>query len=342
MTPEGEALDLSGLTGPQRAAVLLLMLGDRYGAAVWSMLSQEEVRKVSRAMVELGSIGPETVETLIVDFISRLSHSGAITGSSDRTEELLAKIFPADQVQAILADIKGASGRRLWQRLTQTDPEVFAAFLRNEYPQTAAVILSRLSPDYAARVVAVLPDDMAADVLNRMLRLDGVDGVAMARIEDVLKGEFMGGNARAAPADPHQLMAEVFNSFDRQTEARLLSALDQTNSHSAKRIRELMFTFEDLASLDPGSIQTVLRFVDKDALGRALKGASEEIRGVFFANMSTRAAKALQEDMANLGSIRLKEAEDAQSSMVVIAKGLAAKGEIMIAKHRAHEEELVF
>lgn len=342
MSAEPDTLDLSGLSGTQRAAVLLLMLGERYGAPIWSMLSEEEVKKVSRAMIELGSIEADTVESLIVDFVTRLSSSGGVTGTPDRAEELLGKIFPADQAQAILSDIKGASGRRLWQKLSEIDAPVLTAFLAGEYPQTAAVVLSRVHRDYAARVLALLPEDFAADVVARMLRLEPVREEALQRIEDLLKSEFVAAKGRPPVQDPHALVAEVFNGFDRQTEARFMAALDHTDSGSAKKVRDLMFTFEDLSKLDPGSIQTVLRFVDKDVLGRALKGASEEVRAVFFANMSSRAAKNLQDEMASLGPIRVKEAEEAQSAMSAVAKDLAAKGEIMIARQQAAEEELVF
>ena len=140
--------DLNELTGPQRAAVMLLMLGEKHGGPIWAMLEEDEVKQVSYAMAQLGSIEAKTVEGLIVDFVSRLSAGGAVTGSLDRTEELLAKIFPPEQVSAIISEIKGASGRGMWQRLSHIDADILATYLRKEYPQTVAVILSRISPDH--------------------------------------------------------------------------------------------------------------------------------------------------------------------------------------------------
>lgn len=137
------------------------------------------------------------------------------------------------------------------------------------------------------------------------------------------------------------MMADVFNAFDRQTEGRFLAALDQANRGSAKRIRELMFTFEDLLKLDPGSVQTLMRSVDNDTLCRALKGGNERTRAFFMQQMSTRAAKNLTDEMAALGPVRLKEVDEAQAKMTEIAKDLAEKGEIMIAKNSA-EEELIY
>lgn len=329
------------MSGPQRAAVLLLILGEKHGGPIWSMLEEDEIKRVSYAMAQLGSIESKMVELLVVDFVSRLSTAGAVTGSIDRTEELLGKIFPSDQVSAIISEIKGASGRRMWQRLSHIDAEVLATYLRSEYPQTVAVILSRISPDHTARVLSILPDDFAVDVMNRMLKMETVQKEALEHIEDTLRNEFVTTISQASRRDANELMAEIFNAFDRQTESRFFAALETVNRGSVKKIRELMFTFEDLTKLDPGSVQTLMRQVDKDTLGRALKGASEPVRTFFFANMSSRASKNLQDEMSSMGPIRLKDVDDAQNKIVSLAKDLADQGEIMISKNRA-EEELVY
>lgn len=331
----------AAMPGPQRAAALLLLLGDAEGAPIWQMLDEEEVKLVSHAMVQLGSIEAATLERLIVDFVSRLSSGGGMTSNFERTESLLLKIFPPEQVSSIMAEIKGASGKRVWNSLTQVDPDILATFLRSEYPQTVAVVLSKVRPDYAARVLTILPEDFAIDVLTRMLRMETVQKEALRHIEETLRVEFVSTIAQTARRDAHEMMADVFNAFDRQTETRFLAALDQANRGSAKRIRDLMFTFEDLLKLDPGSVQTLMRKVDSDTLCRALKGADERARGFFMSQMSTRAAKNLTDEMGSMGPIRLKEVDEAQAKMTELAKELAEKGEIMIAKNGG-EEELVF
>ncbi len=332
--------EFDGLPGPQRAALFLLMLGEEHGRSIWAMLDEEEVRTVSHAMVQLGTVDASTVDRLIVDFIHRISNS-SVSGSVERTEQLLMKVFPPDQVATIMAEIYNTSGKRIWTRLSQIDAEILANYLRNEYPQTVAVILSRVRPDHAARVLTMLPDDFAMDVVSRMLRLETVQKEALHHIEETLRLEFVGAVAQTSRRDAHETMAEVFNSFDRQTETRFLSALDDVNREAAKRIRQLMFTFEDLTKLDPGSIQTLIRHVERDVLCRALKGAPEAVKAFFFSNMSTRAAKNLKDEMNGIGPIRLKEADEAQLAMVNTAKELAEKGEIMISKNRA-EEELIY
>jgi flagellar motor switch protein FliG len=329
------------LSGPQRAAVILLALGAEYGKAIWSALDEDEIRVVTHAMVQLGSIEADTVEELIVDFVGNLSAAGAVTGTFDRTAQLLSQLLPPKQVEALMEEIKGTASRSMWQRLSHIDPEVLANYLRNEYPQTVAVILSRIRADHAARVLSILPDEFAVDVVNRMLKMENVQKEALEHIEETLKSEFVTTVSQTSRRDAHKSMAEVFNAFDRHTEARFLSALDQLNRDAAKKIRALMFTFEDLAKLDAGSVQTLMRQVDRDTLGRALKGAPESIRSFFFSNMSSRAAKNLQDEMAAMGPIRLKDADDAQNRMVNLAKDLADKGDILISKNRA-EEELVY
>lgn len=329
------------MSGPQRAAVILLALGAEYGKSIWSALDEDEIRIVTHAMVQLGSVEADTVEELIVDFVGNLSAAGAVTGTFDRTAQLLSQLLPPKQVEALMDEIKGTASRSMWQRLSHIDPEVLANYLRNEYPQTVAVILSRVRPDHAARVLAILPDEFAVDVVNRMLKMENVQKEALEHIEETLKSEFVTTVSQTSRRDAHKSMAEVFNAFDRHTEARFLSALDQINRDAAKKIRALMFTFEDLAKLDPGSIQTLMRQVDRDTLSRALKGAPEAIRSFFFSNMSSRAAKNLQDEMAAMGPIRLKDADDAQNRMVNLAKELADRGDILISKNRA-EEELVY
>jgi flagellar motor switch protein FliG len=218
---------------------------------------------------------------------------------------------------------------------------VLANYLKNEYPQTVAVILSKIKPDQAARVLGILPDDFAMDVVHRMLKMEAVSKDVLERIEETLRTEFISNLSMSSRRDSHEQMAEIFNSFDRQTETRFLSSLDERSRDSAARIRSLMFTFDDLMKLDPASVQTLLRGVEKDTLSMALKGASEAARTFFLGNMSTRAAKNLEDDMGSLGPVRLKEVDDAQQKMVILTKDLAAKGDIMISKNRA-EDELVY
>ena len=176
----------------------------------------------------------------------------------------------------------------MWDKLGNVNEAVLANYLKNEYPQTVAVILSKVRTDHAARVLTSLPEDFALECVQRMLRMEPVQREILDKIEATLRTEFMSNLARTSKRDSHEMMADIFNSFDRQTEARFIGALEERNRESAERIRALMFVFEDLSKLDPGGVQTLLRGVDKDSLGLALKGASEGLREMFFSNMSER------------------------------------------------------
>lgn len=340
-SPSDGPMSIEGMTGPQRAAVILLVLGEEHGRAIWEEFDDEEIRIITRAMAELGTVDSDQVEKLMLDFVGRLSSAGAITGSFDRTISLLEKILPTDQVALIMEEIRGPAGRNMWQKLGNIDAVVLANFLKNEYPQTIAVILSRIRPEHSANVLRNLPNELSIEVVGRMLRMESVQKEALDHIENTLRTEFVSTLTQTRRRDPHEMMAEIFNGFDRQTEMRFLAALDVTNQDSAERIRALMFTFEDLGKLDSAGLQTLMRQVDKDMLARALKGANEEMRAFFLGAMSQRAAKNLQDDMQGLGPLRLKEVDEAQMKMVTLAKDLAEKGEIIISKGNS-EDELVY
>ena len=217
------------LTGPQKAAAILLALGERYSQPLWSLLDDDEIRTISIAMSQLGQVEPEMVEKLLSDFSGKLSVVGAISGSFDRTESLLAKLLPKDRADQIMQEIRGPAGRNMWQKLSNVQDEVLAAYLKNEYPQTVAVIMSKIKAEHAARVLAILPDDFAVDVINRMLKMENVQKEVLERIEDTLRTEFIANLSMTQRRDAHELMAEIFNSFDRTTEVRFLSALDERN-----------------------------------------------------------------------------------------------------------------
>jgi flagellar motor switch protein FliG len=329
------------LAGAERAAVLLLALGEAHGREIWQRLDELEVRQISLAMSKLGPVNPEMLDNLFVDFVTRISSKGSLTGNFDSTERILASFLPPERVNAIMEEIRGPAGRNMWEKLSNVQENVLANYLKNEYPQTVALVLSKIRADHAGRVLAILPDEFALEVVNRMLKMEAVQKEVLDKVEQTLRVEFMSNLSHTTRRDAHELMADIFNSFDRQTEARFLAALEEDNRESAEKIKSLMFTFEDLGKLDAGGIQTLLRNVEKDKLAIALKGASESLRDFFFANMSTRAGNMLKEDMEALGPVRLRDVDEAQSLMVNITKDLAAKGEVMVSKSKG-EDELVY
>jgi flagellar motor switch protein FliG len=329
------------LPGPDKAAALMLALGEEYGKPIWESLAEDEVKELSNAMSSLGRIDAKIVEDLFVDFAEQISSVGSLTGSFENTERLLSRVLPDDRVNQIMDEIRGPAGRTMWDKLGNVNEVVLASYLKNEYPQTVAVVLSKIKPEHAARVLAALPDDFAMEVVMRMLRMESVQKDILDKVEQTLRIEFMNNLARTSRRDSHEVIAEIFNHLDRNAETRFLTALEDRNRESAERIRALMFTFEDLLKLDPGGVQTLLRSIDKNRLALAMKGASEALRDLFFTNMSERAAKILREDMEAMGPVRLRDVDEAQMEIVNIAKDLADSGEIVLSDNKG-QDELVY
>jgi flagellar motor switch protein FliG len=292
-------------------------------------------------MANLGTVSASIVERLFLEFADQISATGSLIGTYESTERLLTKVLAKDRVANIMEEIRGPAGRTMWDKLGNVNEVVLANYLKNEYPQTVAVVLSKVKADHAARVLAQLPESFAMEVVMRMLRMEAVQKEVLDDVERTLRTEFFTNLARTNRRDAHELIAEIFNSLDRATENRFITALEERNRDSAERIKALMFTFEDLAKLDSSAIQVLLRNADKAKMPIALKGASETLRDLFFSNMSERAGKLLREDMQAMGPVRLRDVEEAQGYLVSLAKDLAASGEIVIADSKG-DDELVY
>lgn len=333
--------DVRSLAGPEKAAIFILSLGEEYASRIFSHMTDDEIKEISQVMSNLGNVSSTLVEKLLIEFAEQMSSANGTVGTLESTERLLMKVLDKGRVSSIMEDIRGPAGRTMWDKLANVNEAVLAAYLKNEYPQTVAVVVSKVKPDHAARVLSQLPESFAMEVITRMLRMESVQKDVLEDIERTLRNEFMNNLARTNRRDPHEAMAEIFNNLDRSSEAKFMTALEERNRDSAEKIKSLMFTFEDLSKLDGGAIQAILRVADKAKLPVALKGASESIKELFLSNMSERAGKLLKEDIAALGPTRLRDVEEAQSSLVNAAKDLAAKGEIVIAKENG-EDELVY
>jgi flagellar motor switch protein FliG len=332
--------DYRGLRGAQKAAIVMLALGEEQCGRLFSMMHEDEIRDISAAMAQLGAIRSDVVERLCTDFVESLGSSGSLVGSYESTEILLNKTLPRDRVAQIMEEIRGPAGRTMWDKLGNVNEDVLANYLKNEYPQTVAVVLSKIRADHAARVLTLLPDPFAMEVVMRMLRMETVQKEVLDGVERTLRAEFMSNLARSARRDSHELMAEIFNNLDRAAETRFVNGLEERNRESAERIKALMFTFDDLQRLGPQAIQTLLRSVEKDKLPIALKGASDKIKELFLSNMGERAGKMLRDDIASLGPVRLRDVDDAQGGIVALAKELAAQGQLEIGGN--NDDDMVY
>jgi flagellar motor switch protein FliG len=332
--------DYRNLRGAQKAAIVMLALGEEQCGRLFNMMHEDEIRDISSAMAQLGAVRAEIVERLCTDFVENLGSSGSLVGSFESTESLLIKTLPRDRVAQIMEEIRGPAGRTMWDKLGNVHEDVLANYLKNEYPQTVAVVLSKIRSDHAARVLTLLPDPFAMEVVMRMLRMETVQKEVLDGVERTLRSEFMSNLARSARRDSHELMAEIFNNLDRAAETRFVNGLEERNRESAEKIKSLMFTFDDLQRLAAPAVQVLLRSVEKDRLPIALKGASDKIKDLFLTNMSERAGKMLRDDIAALGPVKLRDVDEAQAGIVAMAKELAAQGQIEIGGN--NDDEVVY
>jgi flagellar motor switch protein FliG len=328
------------MQGRQKVATLMLALGQAQSAKLLSLMHEDEIREISSAMSLLGKVQADVVEQLCNEFADSIGSQGNIMGNYEITEQLLQQALPKERAQQIMEEIRGPAGRTMWDKLGNVNEVVLANYLKNEYPQTVAVVLSKLKPDHAGRVLTLLPDSFAIEVVMRMLRMESVQRDILDGVEQTLRSEFMSNLSRTSRRDSHEMMAEIFNSLDRQSEARFVSALEERNREAAERIKSLMFTFDDLQRLSPEHMQTLLRAVEKDKLPLALKGASEPLKQLFFSNLSERASRMLRDDIEVLGPVKLRDVDEAQSAIVATAKDLAAQGLIDVSE--SANDEMVY
>ncbi len=339
---QAQAIAVSSFSGIERASILMMSLDDEVAAKIFALMTEDEIRLISQSMSSLGKVDPGQVEGLLTEFTEEVSSGKTIIGDLSSAKKILSKALGADKVESILGDIAGPMGRDTWDRLNNVDEELLAGFLKNEHPQTVAFILSKIKSGNASKVLGLVPEELSLEIIRRMIHMEPVKREVMGDIEKILQAEFMSSLSTGKKSDTYETVAEIFNNFDRATETKFLELLEKKDPEIAQRIKELMFTFEDLKKLDAQAIQAILRTADKTKLPIALKGANEEIKNMFFSNMSERASKILKDDIASLGPVRISEVDEAQMSIVQTARALADSGEIKIPEGNEEEEQMIY
>lgn len=330
--------DYTKLSGLEKSSIILMAISPENATKVFSMMDDDEIREISQVMSSLGTIRPEIVERIMSDFSNDIADTTSFVGNIDSTEKLLLKVLGKERVDVIMEDIRGPAGKSTWEKLGNVNEDILAAYLKNEYPQTVALIVSRINPAHAAKVLSILPDDFAFEVMTRMLNMDSVKKEVLDQIERTLRAEFISNLTKTQKYESDELIAEVFNNFDRTNETKFMTMLEQSAPEAAEKIKSLMFTFDDLIKVDPVGIQAILRNIDKSKLALALKGSSTEVRNLFLNNMSQRASKILQEDMSSMGPVRLRDVDEAQVEIIAKTKELIASGEVTISESGGADE----
>jgi len=327
--------------GAERAALVLLALGETHGGPLWSQLTDEEAALMTRTIARLGSVDRQFVNAALDLFAGELEATSGISGSPHAVETLVSKVLPQERAAPLIERLRRPGGPDVWDRLAGLADQVLADHLAREHPQTVAVVLKRIAPQQSARVLARLPNEVALDCLARMSSLETVEPAALAAIEAMLGEHLVEPHSGPPAPDPTAGIADIFNLIDKDRAEDLLQSWRQADADLAERVRTKMFTFDDFATLPPATIQTLLRGLDKDLLALALKAASQDLRAFFMDQMSARAARMLDDQISSLGPVRLRDARAAQGKVVAYARGLEAAGELSLRPPGEETEEMV-
>lgn len=327
--------------GFEKAAILVMSLPMEQSSKLLSLFDDEELLELTRTMSTLGPVDSHAIESLCMDFVKGFANSSFLVGSKENIKKLLSQVLPEDKFQHLVNDMSTPPGKSVWEKIIHLDPSELGRYLSQEYPQTIAVIISRLHPEFSAKVMGYLPDDLVLEVMQRMIKMEPVRQDALEEIEDALKKVFTNQFLRNLSYDSYKSVADIFNAFDRKSEVRYMQQLERASPMSAKKVKSYLFAFEDLAMLDAKNMQVFIRNVDRSLLALALKGTPQELVQQMTSVMSERAAKLLLDEIQSSGMVRLSDVERAQRQMVATAKALAAQGQLFLSDGESANDQMV-
>lgn len=324
---------MSKLTGPQKAAIILMALGEETSSMILKNLSTEEIKQIGLQMTFMTGVKKEDSDELLRDFATRFDSDDDIHVMGDHFfRTLLPGILGGEKASDVIARIEQEKQRVPFKNVKEIDARLLANFIKNEHPQTVAIILVHLGHDKASQVLGFLPEALQFEVVNRVAQLETVPPDLIRDVDEVLEQELL-----SLGKESHQMLggvpkvAEILNYCDRRTGDSILQSLEDHDAELAEKVRKLMFVFEDLVSVNDSGIRELLKEVRNEELTLALKTASEELKTKIFRNLSQRAAQMLQEDLSIMGPARLSEVEAAQQNILNAARRLEKDGKLMLA-----------
>lgn len=322
------------IPGVERAAILLMSLGESAAAEVLKHMAPKEVQKIGAAMASLTSVSREQVSSVIETFNREVENQTAIgVGSDEYIRKVLIQALGQDKAGNIIDRILLGGSSKGLESLKWMDPRAVAELIRLEHPQIIAIILSYLDSDQSADVIGHLPEKVRVDVIQRIATLDGIQPSALQELNEIMEKQFSGQNAsnvKSSTVGGVKAAANIVNLVDAAKQAEILAKIKEGDEKLAEKIEDLMFVFEDLVEVDDRGVQSLLREVSSDSLIVALKGASEAIKEKIFKNMSKRAGEMLRDDLEVRGPVKVSEVEAAQKEILNVARRLADAGDIVL------------
>ncbi|WP_293857591.1 flagellar motor switch protein FliG [uncultured Alsobacter sp.] len=325
-------------SGIEKAAVVLLALGETYGGPIWSQLDDDEIRLLSQTIAGLGNVPGGIIDSVLIEFAQK-SSAPAMLGDTMRVQSLIRGVLSDERLEHVAAELGAPKGRTIWQKIQNMPVDVLINHLKLEHPQSIAVILMKLKNAHAARILAELDDDLALEVMNRILVMESVSREVLEIVESSLKDSFISSLSQGSRRDAHKYIADLLNSLDTDSGERLMYLLRVSNEFTSEKIRRAMFTFDDLINIDAMSAQVIVRSIDKTELAKALKGSSQGLKDFFLNQMTGRGAARFREDMQALGPLRLKDVDEARQNILRVVKKLEETGEIILS--RGGEDDLI-
>ena len=313
----------------EKAAVLLLALNDDNAAKILNKLSESEVQKISSQIANLKTVSADNVLEILSYFVNKMNDGALIGGHLPKLKRFLSKVFDDEKVDSIMQNLD-ESLNSTWTSIANINDKVLIEYLKNEYPQTIAFILSKLPSQKVASIITMFSENFAFDIIKRMLKIDRVNKKTISNIEDTLKKELVENVDLTKEINNHEVVAGIFNNFDKKNETLFLNLLEKYDPKKAYLVRRHMLLFEDMNRVDARGLQLLIRYADKSVLPKALKFADESIKEYFFSNMSVRAAKILVEEIDGIRNLKKEESELAQRQIINILRDLINKGQVSL------------
>lgn len=328
-----------GITGTQKAAILLMSLGEAEAAQVLQHMGAKDVQRVGQAMASVSEVSKQQATTVMDDFVNAMENQTSLgVGADDYVRSVLVQALGEDKAGGMIDRILQGHNTKGLEALKWMEPRSIAELVRNEHPQIIAIVLSYLDSDLAAEVLSQLQDKVRSDVMMRIATLDGIPPSALHELDDIMERQFAGqNNLKSSSVGGVKVAANIMNFLDSSSEQELIAAITENDEALAGQIQDLMFVFENLAELEDKDLQTVLRDISNDTLAVALKGADPSVADKITGNISKRAAEILQEDIEALGPVKLSDVETAQKEILAIARKLADDGEISLGGSKGEE-----
>ncbi len=324
--------EMSQLSGTQRAAVLMLLLGEQQAAEIIRYLNPKEVQALGAAMVSVADLSQEAVNAVLDEFVLTIKKQTNLgLGTTDYVEKVLKRALGDDKAASVLNHIMPGQSTKGLDILSWMDPRSIADMIYGEHPQVIAIILSVLEHQVAADVLTYLPDEARPEIMQRVASLDTVQPSAMSELEAIMKKQFSNNSStKSSSFGGVKAAARIMNLTKTELEASVIVGLNKLDPDLTLRIQDNMYTFENLTTMDNRGIQVLMRNVDTDQLMIALKGASDPVKDKFFGNMSERARSMFKDDMEAKGPMRITDVEEAQKKIMRTARKLADAGELML------------